>query len=151
MTSAIIPTTTPRRPSVNELVLVTDGDAGAGDADNRTAQFHINEKGRDGFLNFALEHAQDAVRTLLSRNGVDARDVCLITHQASARLMERWGRDIGPGHYLNTLKEFANLVHSSVPFNLSWGQSARQFSQPWVATLCLGPDMHASSMLLRRN
>ncbi|MFT4795677.1 MAG: 3-oxoacyl-[acyl-carrier-protein] synthase-3 [Paracoccaceae bacterium] len=114
--------------------------------------FSITQKGIDGFTQFGKNTAPEAVTTLLEKNGVAAKDICLITHQASTKLMEHWRDVINPGCYVETIAKYANLVECSVLFNLSWGmQNAAHFTQDWLVTLCLGPDMHANAMLMRRN
>lgn len=114
--------------------------------------FQIDEKGQAGFETFGLERAPKAMIELLRRHERDPADVCLISHQASSVLMDHWREMIRPGHYVNTLASVANLVQTSVPFNLSWAaRHDPEFRQDWAATLCLGPDMHASAMLLRRD
>lgn len=122
------------------------------DAEFTQAYFHITKKGIDGFTEFGIKKAPDAVLELLSRNRVASKDVCLITHQASTKLMDQWQKVIQPAEYVQTIADYANLVQCSVLFNLSWGmQNAQMFTQNWVVTLCLGPDMHANAMLMRRN
>ena len=116
--------------------------------------FQITEKGLEGFKEFGLKTAPRAVTDLLKRHPeIDSADVCLITHQASSKLMDSWERTICPGYYVNTIDKFANMVLANVPFNLAWGmQNAKvDFVQDWLVTLCLGPDMHANAMLMRRN
>lgn len=114
--------------------------------------FSITDKGIEGFTEFGVKTAPEAVNALLKRNNVDAGDVCLITHQASTKLMEHWRDVIKPGCYVETIAKYANLVECSVLFNLSWGmQNVERFTQDWLVTLCLGPDMHANAMLMRRN
>ena len=114
--------------------------------------FHITGKGIEGFKKFGLEKAPKAVRKLLDKHRVQASDVSLISHQASAVLMDRWRDVIGPGFYVNTLARYANLVEASVPFNLAWAtRNETAFTQDWLVTLCLGPDMHANATLFRRN
>ncbi len=116
------------------------------------AYFHITQKGIEGFTEFGVNKSPEAVTALLERNRLEAKDVCLLTHQASTKLMEHWTSVIKPGCYVQTIKQYANIVQCSVLFNLSWGmQNAPEFTQDWVVILCLGPDMHASAMLMRRN
>ncbi len=113
--------------------------------------FSITDEGIKGFTKFGGETAPLAVTQLLEKNGVKADEICLITHQASTRLMEHWKQVINPGCYVETIAKYANLVECSVLFNLSWGmQNAEAFTQDWLVTLCLGPDMHANAMLMRR-
>ncbi len=116
------------------------------------AYFHITEKGIQGFTDFGVNKSPEAVAELLKRNRVAAKDICLLTHQASTKLMEHWNEVIQPGTYIQTIKDYANIVQCSVLLNLSWGtQNAPDFTQDWLVVLCLGPDMHANAMLLRRN
>ena len=116
------------------------------------AYFHITELGIEGFTKFGVEKSPEAVTELLKRNRLDAKDVCLLTHQASTKLMEHWKQVIQPACYVETIAQYANIVQCSVLFNLSWGmQNVSEFTQDWVVILCLGPDMHANATLLRRN
>ena len=116
------------------------------------AFFHITEKGAEGFKAFGVEKSPEAVAALLKRNRLKAQDICLLTHQASSVLMDHWKKVIKPGCYVQTIAEYANIVQCSVLFNLSWGtQNVPTFTQDWLVVLCLGPDMHANAMLLRRN
>ena len=114
--------------------------------------FHITPKGIEGFTAFGVQKSPEAVAHLLERHGVAARDVCLLTHQASTTLMEHWKQVIQPGSYVETIRQYANIVQCSVLFNLSWGmQNAPEMTQDWLVILCLGPDMHANAILMRRN
>lgn len=114
--------------------------------------FHITQKGIEGFTEFGVQTSGAAVAQLLARNRVKTKDVCLLTHQASTKLMDHWRDVIKPGCYVQTIAQYANMVQCSVLFNLSWGtQNAPDFSQDWLVVLCLGPDMHANAMLMRRN
>jgi 3-oxoacyl-[acyl-carrier-protein] synthase-3 len=120
--------------------------------DPQTVVFQITPKGLEGFSKFAQAQGHLPVLDLLSAHGVDPAAACLITHQASKVLMDTWHTNIRPGLYLNTLDLFANIVHSAVPFNLAFGlRKFHNFTQDWVVTLSLGPDMHISSALFRRN
>jgi 3-oxoacyl-[acyl-carrier-protein] synthase-3 len=114
--------------------------------------FWITEQGVDGFKEIGGKRAPTAVTTLLEKHDVEPSKVCLITHQASDVLMKQWAKVIRPGFYVNTIADYANLVEASVPFNLAWAtRNETAFTQGWLVTLCLGPDMHANAMLLRRN
>jgi 3-oxoacyl-[acyl-carrier-protein] synthase-3 len=116
------------------------------------AYFHITEKGIEGFTKFGVQKSPEAVAELLRRNRVASKEICLLTHQASTKLMEHWQEVINPGAYIQTIKQYANIVQCSVLFNLSWGtQNVPEFTQDWLVVLCLGPDMHANAILLRRN
>lgn len=113
--------------------------------------FHIDARGMQGFKEFGLKLAPGAVHALLARNGVAAADICLLSHQASAVLMQAWAAAIRPGFYVDTISRYANVVQCSVALNLAWAMRHEpRFVQRHVVTLCLGPDMHASAMLMRR-
>ncbi|PUB17515.1 3-oxoacyl-ACP synthase III family protein [Yoonia sediminilitoris] len=130
---------------------VQDG-GGLPDSEYTHPYFHITEEGIKGFTEFGVNTSADAVAQLLARNRVDAKDICLLTHQASTKLMDHWKDVIKPGCYVQTIAQYANMVQCSVLFNLSWGaQNANDFTQDWLVVLCLGPDMHANAMLMRRN
>ncbi len=121
--------------------------------------FHISPKGVQGFTDFGLKTAGKAVSELLSTHpeitqGADGtwQNLCLITHQASAKLIDYWVSQIKPEKNIQTIAQFANMVHSSIPFNLAYAMhNMPDFTQDYLVALCLGPDMHANATLLRRN
>jgi hypothetical protein len=81
-------------------------------------------------------------------------DVCLITHQASAVLVDHWQKMINPGNMVQTIEKYANMVQCSVPLNLAYATlnpAECNFTQTYLLTLSLGPDMHANAALFRRN
>lgn len=114
--------------------------------------FQITELGIKGFTKFGQILAPDAVKGILKKHCLPHDEVCMVTHQASAKLMNYWGKQIAPGLYIDTLKKFANLVSTSVPLNIAWAaDNVPGFTQDHLVTLCLGPDMHANAMLMQRN
>lgn len=123
--------------------------------------FHITDKGLKGFVDFGMKKSGEAALDLLNahpeiQRGTNGQwtDVCLITHQASQVLNTNWKTVINPGNYVQTIKRFANMVHCSVPLNLAYAtQNPKEcnFTQDYLLTLSLGPDMHANATLFRRN
>lgn len=121
--------------------------------------FHISPKGTKGFTDFGLHRSATVVNDLLTAQPGLTRaqdgtwqDVCLISHQASATLMDYWKTTLKPELVIETLQMAANLVHCSVPFNLAYAMHKRpDMTQNHLVTLTLGPDMHANATLFRRN
>ncbi|MEY3308244.1 MAG: hypothetical protein RLZZ413_2282 [Pseudomonadota bacterium] len=132
-----------------------------GSSDYGRPVFQITDKGAQGFLDFGYNTAWTAATDLLlahpeiSRNAQGQwTDVCLITHQASAVLVDHWQKMINPGTIVQTIEKFANMVQCSVPLNLAYATENPQpckFTQNYLLTLSLGPDMHANATLFRRN
>ncbi len=127
----------------------------AGDA-SRTADgvsftrpyFHITEAGVGAFQNFGMKAPAAAAKRLLERNGLDGSQICLISHQASRVLLDAWKAAVGPGQYLDTLEQFANMVGANVPVNLAYHRD--RIAKDELVLLALGPEFMASALLLRR-
>ena len=123
--------------------------------------FHITQKGLKGFVDFAMNRSCTAALDLLNAHPEIKRDangqwtdVCLITHQASQVLSDNWKKQINPGNVVQTLEKYANMVQCSVPLNLAYATlnpKECSFTQNYLLTLSLGPDMHANATLFRRN
>lgn len=111
--------------------------------------FHITSAGQEGFKQFGVNVPPEVANRLLARNRLDGSDVALISHQASAVLIDRWATAIKPRQYLHTLPELANMTVANVPVNLAWFQG--QIATDHVVLLSVGAEMHASAVLLRRN
>ena len=131
----------------------------AGPAGNLTKPyFQITDKGAKGFKEFAAVRPQElALQQLKATAGlrqVDGtwQDLSFICHQASSVLIDTWVQAIKPENTVSTLAEYGNMVHASTLFNLSWARTCRpDFTQNWLQSLCLGPDMHVNVSLFRRN
>lgn len=114
--------------------------------------FQITEKGLEGFVAFGMKKAPEAVLTLLDRHRLMGKDVTLISHQASAKLMDHWAEVIDPGQYIDTITEFANTVMVTYLLNLAWAEAEGPgITHDWLVVLALGFDMHANATLLRRD
>ena len=120
--------------------------------------FQIMPKGVEGFLKFAAVRPQALALQQLNATAdlkqVDGKwqDLSFVCHQASSVLINVWVKAINPENTIITLTDYANMVHCSSLFNLSWGMKNRpDFTQNWLQTLCIGPDMHVNVSLFRRN
>ena len=123
--------------------------------------FHITDAGLQGFRAFGEQTSGDAALDLLNAHPEIKRDangqwtdICLITHQASQVLSDNWKKQINPGNVVQTIEKYANMVHCSVPLNLAYATlhpTECSFTQNYLLTLSLGPDMHANATLFRRN
>ena len=110
--------------------------------------FHITPAGQEGFKQFGITAPPAVANRLLARNRLSGSDIALISHQASAVLIDRWAAAITPRQYLHTLPELANMTVANVPVNLA--RFAGRFATDHVVLLSVGAEMHASAVLLRR-
>jgi 3-oxoacyl-[acyl-carrier-protein] synthase-3 len=112
--------------------------------------FHITAKGIDGFKKFGVHEPARCVNTLLKKHHLDGSDVCLISHQASDKLIKAWNDSIKPGQYINTIETFANMALANVPVNLAWSREHEPIQKSYLVLLTIGPDMHTNALLLKR-
>jgi 3-oxoacyl-[acyl-carrier-protein] synthase-3 len=110
--------------------------------------FHITDSGLTNFQTFGERVPAEAVNRLLQRNGLEGKQICLISHQASRVLLDAWNAAIGPGQYLDTLELFANMVGANVPVNLAYHFSRIEKND--LVLLAVGPEFMTSALLLRR-
>lgn len=112
--------------------------------------FYITELGLKGFKAFGEEVPPQAALQLLSRQGVKAEEVTLISHQASSVLMNNWQKAIQPRQYINTIEQFANMAPANIPVNFAWSHRQQMVHTPYLLLLAIGPDMHTNAVLMRR-
>ncbi len=110
--------------------------------------FHITDAGLKNFTGFGAETAPLAVQQVLARQNIASSDVTLIGHQASMRLFSVWEQIIKPAGVFQTVGLLANMTAASIPVNFALLQG--QVATPYLAALSLAPDMHAHTLLLRR-
>lgn len=94
--------------------------------------------------------APAAVTALLARNGLEGRDIALVSHQASTALTKVWRKAIAPREYPTTLPLFANMTAASIPVTLAKTLAGGRLKSRRIVLFALGPDMHAHALLLRR-
>jgi len=70
--------------------------------------FHLTTAGQMGFSDFGMNAPPMVVNRLLEKNKISSEEICLISHQSSAVLMDAWQNAINPRQYINTLEDFAN-------------------------------------------
>jgi 3-oxoacyl-[acyl-carrier-protein] synthase-3 len=110
--------------------------------------YHITDAGLTNFQIFGERAPAEAVNRLLQRNGLESRQICLISHQASRVLLDAWNAAIAPGQYLETLELFANMVAANVPVNLAYHFSRIEKND--LVLLAIGPEFMTSALLLKR-
>jgi 3-oxoacyl-[acyl-carrier-protein] synthase-3 len=110
--------------------------------------YHITDSGLVRFQTFGERAPAEAVNRLLRRNGLEGKQICLISHQASRVLLDAWNAAIGPGQYLDTLELFGNMVAANVPVN--WAYHFARIDKDNLVLLALGPEFMTSALLLRR-
>lgn len=113
------------------------------------AYFHITEQGISEFKVFGVEEPPKVVARLLQRNAVAAGNVALIAHQASAVLLRAWQMAVQPGQMVDTLQEFGNVVVGNLLVTLA--ARAGDIKTDYLVLVGMGPEPHASALLLRRN
>jgi 3-oxoacyl-[acyl-carrier-protein] synthase III len=112
--------------------------------------FHITAQGIQGFKTFGTDAPPRAALGVLGRHGIHPRDVCLISHQASSVLLQAWSETVGPGQYLNTLEEYANMAVANIPVTFAWAALGNRIQRDHLVLLGVGPDMHTNAVLLSR-
>lgn len=112
--------------------------------------FQITKKGIDGFKKFGVHEPSRCVNELLKNQNLKGSDICLISHQASNKLLTAWNDAIKPGQYINTIKKFANMALANVPVNLAWSNEHEPIKKDYLVLLTIGPDMHTNALLLKR-
>ena len=122
--------------------------AGEASIGQTNATFHINPEGFELFKEFGMEAPPKAVAKLLDGAGLGADEVSLISHQASAVLMEQWKKSIRPRAYLETLETFANMVAATIPVNLAFFHDRVETNA--LVLLAMGTEFLTSAVLLRR-
>lgn len=110
--------------------------------------FHITPEGLALFKEFGMEAPPKAVAKLLDGAGLTGDHVSLISHQASAVLMEQWKKSIQPKAYLETLQTFANMVAATIPANLAFFHDRVETDA--LVLLAMGTEFLTSAVLLRR-
>lgn len=111
--------------------------------------FHITDAGLEQFKHFGMEQALQPVRQLLERHGLRPEDVTIVPHQTSQPLLEAWQQQLGAAHWAETLERFGNMVSANLPVNLS--VCSRDIATDALLLLGLGPEPHATALLLRRH
>jgi 3-oxoacyl-[acyl-carrier-protein] synthase III len=112
------------------------------------ATFQITPAGQTGFQTFGVNEPPKAVQRLLKRHSLTGADITLMSHQASAVLLDAWGTAIKPAQYCQTLTQFANMTVANVPVNFAYFQD--QIQKDHVVLLAIGAEMHTTAMLLKR-
>lgn len=112
--------------------------------------FQITDEGIAGFKSFGMNTTPLAATALMEKHGLKGSDICLISHQASAVLMDNWKKIIAPSQYINTIETFANMAPANIPVNLAWATEHEPFLHDNLVLLAIGPDMHSNALLLQR-
>ncbi|MFV1987271.1 MAG: 3-oxoacyl-ACP synthase III family protein [Gemmatimonadota bacterium] len=111
--------------------------------------FHLTAEGAKVFKDFGLNAPVKLIEGLLAKHDLRAEDITLITHQASARLMDAWNEALEPGQYLSTIEKYANMTVASVP--VTFASEYDRIDRDWLVILGLTTDIGATATLLRRN
>lgn len=113
-----------------------------------TPLMYFGDEAAKAFKEFGAVVPPRIVAELLRRNRIASGSITLIAHQASSVLADAWATAIGPGQYLTTLTEYANMTIASVPATLAACRSEIAFDN--LVLLTIGMQQQASAVLLRR-
>jgi len=107
-----------------------------------------DQTGQEAFKAFGMQVPPLVVNRLLQRNGLTGADITLLPHQVSKTVEQAWNEAIAPARYITTLEEYADMVSSSVPVNLS--KCHHEIHTRYIVLLGIGMEMHATALLLER-
>ncbi|HEY7318160.1 MAG TPA: 3-oxoacyl-ACP synthase [Candidatus Binatia bacterium] len=111
--------------------------------------FHVDPNLKQSAQNFAKIYPLQLIQNLLSRYQLSGEDIALITHQTGATSMNLWQKEIQPGQYLSSLKEFGNMTMATLPVNLA--HFYKKINKDYLVFLSLGIHLHTTALLLKRN
>jgi 3-oxoacyl-[acyl-carrier-protein] synthase-3 len=132
------------------LFMSPDPVAATGGAPTYTAPYlHITSSGDSNIKGFGAEAPPRVANRLLTAHGLTGKDITLVSHQSSRTLMDAWSKAIQPGHYVDSLEEYADMVGATVPVNL--GRFHDQIQTDYLMLLDVGLELKAVAALLRRN
>ncbi|MGO4705576.1 3-oxoacyl-[acyl-carrier-protein] synthase III C-terminal domain-containing protein [Microvirga sp. 2MCAF38] len=103
--------------------------------------------GVQAFLSTGMDGPPRLIKRLLDKNGVAPRDVTLISHQATQKLLDHWNEQIQPAAYLDTFESLGNMVIASIPVTLA--QRHSEIRTPWLVMVGLGIGAHQMALLIR--
>lgn len=132
------------RPLANGM----DGPQGHAHAYTKPLMKLDDQTGQEAFKAFGMQVPPLVVNRLLERNGLTGADITLLPHQVSKTVEEAWNQAIAPARYISTLAEYADMVSSSVPVNLS--KCHHEIHTRYIVLLGIGMEMHATALLLER-
>ncbi len=111
--------------------------------------YHITSEGLTEFRSFGLDEPPAIVARLLERNAIAASATAIIPYQASNTLLDAWGQAIKPRQMLHTLTKYGNMVIANLAVNLA--ARSGEIEGDCAVLLGLGPEPHATALLLRRH
>ena len=110
--------------------------------------YHITSGGLAEFRGFAFAEPPRIVLRLLDRHAIDAGSAAILPYQASRTLLDIWTQAIKPLQMLDTLADHGNMVIANLAVNLAARSS--DVRGDCAVLLGLGPEPHATALLLRR-
>ncbi len=115
--------------------------------------FQITQQGINGFSAFGEPIAISSTTKLLKKNKLSTSDISFMPHQTSATLINYWVGSLKllPAQVISTLLQYANVTVATHALNFAWSEENNSVQGDNLVMLALGPDMHANSMLLKRN
>jgi 3-oxoacyl-[acyl-carrier-protein] synthase III len=109
--------------------------------------FLISAQGIQAFLELGMSEPPRLLLSLMREHGVSADNLTLVSHQASARLMDRWAQQIQPRAYLSTLAELGNMTLATIGVNLAMHHD--KITTDYVGCIALGAGQHFAVGLIK--
>jgi len=107
------------------------------------------EEGVQSFLSTGMDAPPRMMNQLLRRCGLNGRQVTLIGHQASRKLMDHWASHIQPKAYLDTFEEYGNMALASVAVTLA--RFHKDIHTGYLLLHSLGFGFHQTALLIHCN
>jgi 3-oxoacyl-[acyl-carrier-protein] synthase-3 len=110
--------------------------------------------GLAAFGKFGMIEPPELVKALLVKHKLKPKDVTIISHQASRKLLDAWKEGINQDEdehcqYLDTLREWGNMTLASVGVNLS--AKFDEIEKDHLVLLGIGVQQETTALLLKRN
>lgn len=109
--------------------------------------FLISSQGVKAFLELAMTEPPRLLKGLMREHGVTPDKLTLVSHQASARLMDNWAQQLEPKAYLSTLAELGNMTLATVGINLAL--KGHEITTDYVGCIALGAGQHFAVGLIK--
>ena len=112
------------------------------------ATFQIAPEGIRAFLELGMTEPPRLLSTLMYKYDVAPGNLTLVSHQASARLMDRWAEQLRPAAYLSSLAELGNMTLATIGVNLA--RDSDKITTDYVGCIALGAGQHFAVSLIQR-
>jgi 3-oxoacyl-[acyl-carrier-protein] synthase III len=104
-------------------------------------------EGVQSFLNTGMEAPPRMILKFLERNGISGKQITMISHQASRKLIDYWASLIQPREYFHTFEEFGNMALASA--SVTAARLQEHINTEYLLVHSLGLGFHHTAVLLR--